>query len=195
MTMLRAAGSLAGRRVLLTGASGGVGHLVVELAAAQGARTTAVTRTPERAERLLALGATDVVHDVDDAEGTFDVVFESVGGASLTEAIARLSPRGTVFWFGAASREAAALDFFALPQRAKLRRFSYWRHDEPDRVDLQALVDLVAAGRLHPEVGHLAGWRETPSALLALRDPRVRGNGAHADLVSARPLHSRTEPG
>jgi NADPH:quinone reductase-like Zn-dependent oxidoreductase len=174
--MLRAAGSLAGRRVLLTGASGGVGHLVVELAAAQGARTTAVTRTPERAERLLALGAADVVHDVDDAEGPFDVVFESVGGASLTGAIARLAPRGTVFWFGAASRETSPLDFFALPQRAKLRRFSYWPHDEPDRVDLQALVDLVAAGRLHPEVGHLADWRETPSALLALRDRRVRGN-------------------
>src|SRR4051794_36483020 len=84
--LLRAAGSLAGRRVLITGASGGVGHFLVELAAAQGARITAIARTPERGDRLRALGAGAIAGRVEDTEEPFDVVFESVGGASLTAA-------------------------------------------------------------------------------------------------------------
>lgn len=174
--LLRAARVLTGRRVLVTGASGGVGHLLVELLAAQGARTTVVTRTPERAARLRTLGAGAVVHRVQDADGPFDVVLESVGGASLTAALERLADDGTLFWFGQASGSAATLDFFRVPGRAAVRRFAYWPHDEPDRVDLQALVELVAAGRLHPEVGLLADWHETPRALAALRDREVVGN-------------------
>ena len=67
--LMRAAGPLFGLRVLLTGASGGVGHLVTELAAAQGARVTAVSSSAQRGERLLALGAAEVVTHVEDAEG------------------------------------------------------------------------------------------------------------------------------
>src|ERR671931_2327634 len=111
LRLLREAGSVAGRRVLLTGASGGVGHFVVELAAAQGALVTAVSASPERGERLLALGAAEVVHHVEDAEGPFDVAFESVGGRSLETAIARMAEHGTVIWFGRASGEPAKLDF------------------------------------------------------------------------------------
>jgi len=174
--LLRAAGSMAGRRVLMTGASGGVGHFLVELAAAQGARVTVITRTAERGDRLRALGAHHVVGRVQDAVAPFDVVFESVGGASLSAAAERLAPCGIVWWFGQASREPATLDFFSLPDRAAVRRFTYWPHDEPDRVDLQVLVDLVATGRLHPEIGLLADWHETPDALVALAERRVRGN-------------------
>jgi NADPH2:quinone reductase len=174
--LLRAAGSLAGRDVLITGASGGVGHLFVELAAAQGARITAIARTAERGARIRALGAATVAAEVEETEGPFDVVFESVGGASLAAAAQRVAERGTVWWLGEASREPAVLDFFALPARLRIRRFAYWPHDEPDRVDLQVLVDLVSRGRLHPEIGLLADWHETPAALLALRDRQIRGN-------------------
>jgi NADPH2:quinone reductase len=172
LRLLRAAGPLAARRVLLTGASGGVGHFVVELATAQGAHVIAVSR---RGERLRALGA-EVVERVEDAEGPFDVVLESVGGATLEAALAKLDARGTLLWFGQASRQPATLDFFALPTRARVQRFAYWPHDEPDRVDLAALVELVAAGHLHPEVGLVADWRETPDALVALSRRDVRGN-------------------
>jgi NADPH2:quinone reductase len=174
--LVRAAGSLAGRRVLITGAAGGVGHLLAELAAAQGARITAIARTAERGERLRALGAEEIASRVEDTEGPFDIAFESVGGASLTAAAERVTPRGTVWWLGAASLDPAVVDFFALPERVTIRRFVYWPHDEPDRVDLQVLVDLVASGRLHPEIGLLADWRETPAALVSLRDRHVRGN-------------------
>src|SRR5919198_729412 len=111
LRLLREAGSVAGRRVLLTGASGGVGHFVVELASAQGALVTAVSSSAERGERLLALGAAQIVNDVEAAEGPFELVLESVGGHSLEAALARLAPRGTLIWFGEASREPATLDF------------------------------------------------------------------------------------
>jgi NADPH2:quinone reductase len=174
--LLRVSGSLAGRRVLVTGASGKLGHLLVELAAAQGARITALAASPQRGARLRELGAEAVHEHLEDADGAFDLAFESVGGALLSAVVARVASGGTVIWLGQASREPATLDFFALPARVTLRRFAYWPHDEPDRVDLEALVRLVAAGRLHPEIGLQADWHETPAALLALRERRVRGS-------------------
>ena len=178
LRLLREAGSVAGRRVLLTGASGGVGHFVVELAAAQGALVTAVSSSPERGERLLALGAAEVVPDVESSEAPFDLVLESVGGASLTSALARVASRGKLIWFGQASREPGTLDFSVAPAAtfASIVPFIYWRTGASDADDLATLVRLVDGGRLHPEIGLVANWRETPDALIALRDRRVRGN-------------------
>ncbi|GAA4236090.1 zinc-binding dehydrogenase [Actinomadura meridiana] len=109
LRLLRVAGPVLGRRVLLTGASGGVGHYVTELAANAGAHLTAVTRGRERAEGLVRLGASEIIHDVSDAGGTFDIVLESTGGTALPLALARLARRGTLIWFGQASRTPAGL--------------------------------------------------------------------------------------
>ena len=179
LRLLRMAGSVAGRRVLLTGASGGLGHFVVELAAAQGALVTAVSSSPERGERLLALGAAEVVTDVESAEGPFEVVLESVGGLSLEKAVTRLAPRGTLLWLGQASRRPATLDFFELVSAAPYATivpFSYWRSGASDADDLATLVRLVAGDHLHPEIGLQADWQQTPDALVALGERRVRGN-------------------
>jgi NADPH:quinone reductase-like Zn-dependent oxidoreductase len=179
LRLMRMAGSLAGKRVLMTGASGGLGHFVIELAAAQGALMTAVSSSPERGERLLALGAAEVVPDVEAAEGPFDVAFESVGGPSLAAAHARMAPRGTLLWLGQASRQPATLDFFATVAAAPYAAiipFSYWRTGASDADDLATLVRLVAGGHLHPEIGLVADWRETPAALVALAERRIRGN-------------------
>jgi NADPH:quinone reductase len=178
LRLLRTAGSVAGLRVLLTGASGGVGHFVVELAAAQGARVTAVSSSPERGERLLALGAAEVVPDVESAEGPFEVIFESVGGLSLEQAVTRLAPRGMLLWLGQASRRPASLDFFEVVSTAPyatIMPFSYWRSGASNADDLATLVRLVSGGHLHPEIGLQADWQRTPDALVALGERRVRG--------------------
>ncbi|MFE9422620.1 zinc-binding dehydrogenase [Kitasatospora sp. NPDC006697] len=179
LRLLRQAGHLAGRRVLLTGASGGVGHYLTELAGAAGARLTAVTASAERGQRLIELGAAEVVHRVADAEGPFDVVLESTGGADLPLALQRLAPRGLLLWFGQASRQPVTLDFFDIltgPTSATIRQFSYADVDEPDGADLATLVRLTAEGRLHPELGTVRDWRETPEVLADLRGRRIRGN-------------------
>jgi NADPH:quinone reductase len=178
LRLLRVAGPVAGRRVLLTGASGGVGHYLVELAAAQGALVTAVSSTPSRGERLRELGAADVVGKVGDAEGHFDLVLESVGGESLTEAWARLTTRGLLIWFGQASRTPITLDFFnwSGAESGTLRKFSYADSDITDGTDLATLVRLVEGGHLHPEIGSVRPWTETPGAVRDLLDRAVRGN-------------------
>lgn len=179
LRLLRAAGQLAGRRVLMTGASGGVGHYFTELAAAGGAEVTAVTASPERGARLEELGADHIVHDVADAEGPFDVVLESVGGDSLQQALCKLRPRGTLIWFGQASRSAPTIDFFRFwegPTSGTIRHFDYTDSDVPDGRDLATLVSYVSKGRLHPEIGLVADWLETPDVLNTLRTRGVRGN-------------------
>ncbi|MGW2373592.1 zinc-binding dehydrogenase [Kitasatospora sp. NPDC001683] len=178
LRLLRTVGSVAGRRMLLTGASGGVGHYFTELAAAAGAELTVVTASPERGRRLAELGAAEVVHELGEARGPYDLVLESTGGADLPLALARLARRGTLVWFGQASRTPATLDFFdffAGPESATLRHFHYADSDVPDGEDLATLVRLAAAGRLSPEIGLVAPWERTATTLTDLRDRRIRG--------------------
>jgi NADPH:quinone reductase-like Zn-dependent oxidoreductase len=179
LRLLRAAGGVAGGRLLLTGASGGVGHYLVELAAAVGVRVTAVTSTPARGEKLLELGADAVVTTVEEADGPFDVAIDSVGGDIFGQALLKLGRDGLMLWFGQASREPAIADFFALPEGpidVTIRSLHYWTEADRDREDLTTLVHLVATGRLHPEIGETADWTETPRVLASVRDRRVRGN-------------------
>ena len=91
LRLLRAAGSVLGRRVLLTGASGGVGHFVDRARRRRGAEVTAVTRDAERGPGFAELGAAEIVHDLADARGPYDVVLESTGGQALPLALARLA--------------------------------------------------------------------------------------------------------
>jgi NADPH:quinone reductase len=92
---LRLAGGLLGRRVLITGANGGVGRIQIQLAAAAGAEVTAVAR-PQHEKELLALGASSVVADPAAADGLYDLVADWVGGPSLAAGLGKVAPRGTV---------------------------------------------------------------------------------------------------
>lgn len=174
LRLLRTAGPVIGRRILLTGASGGVGHYLTELAT--GADITAVTSSPERGERLAGHGAT-IVNEI--TGGPYDLVLESVGGTSLTTALARLDRRGTLIWYGQAARTPVTLDFFHFfdgPESATIRHFHYEDTDTSHATDLATLVRLVATGRLHPEIGRTEHWSATGDVLTDLRNRRIRGN-------------------
>jgi NADPH:quinone reductase len=179
LRLLRTAGHVIGRRILLTGASGGVGHYVTELAASAGAVVTAVTASAERGQRLTELGAAAVVRDVTGTSGPFDIAMESTGGKNLALALERLARGGTLIWFGQASRTPATVSFFDIlggPETAAIRSFAYWDSPVPYGEDLAILIRLVAAGRLHPEIGRLAGWADTTATLTDLYQRRIRGN-------------------
>lgn len=178
LRLTRVTGPLASRRVLLTGASGGVGHAFVQLAAAHGAEVTAVSGSPERSARLLELGAVHVVRRIDDVSGPFDIALESTGGTAPGEAWARLTAHGRFVWFGQASHEPATMDFFDWrgATSGTLRRFHYAEDTTPIGVDLASLVRMVSSHRLHVEVGLVADWAHTQDALEALAGRRVRGN-------------------
>ncbi|WUJ68434.1 nuclear transport factor 2 family protein [Kribbella soli] len=193
LRLLRTAGSVIGRRILLTGASGGVGHYFTELAANAGAAVTAVVSSPARGARLLELGAETLVYDVADARGPFDLVLESVGGESLPVALSKLVPGGDLIWFGEASRQPVTLDFFdffTAPEAARIRHFHYV-HGADDQ-DLATLVRLVSAGRLHPELGRVEDWSRTDAVLDDLRHRRIRGNAVLTLHKEATPMDPKT---
>jgi NADPH:quinone reductase-like Zn-dependent oxidoreductase len=106
LTALRAleiGGFVVGKRVLITGASGGVGHFAVQLAAMAGAHVTGVAR---RAEGLAELGADEILSELTpDGEEMFDVVLDAIGGPVLGAALQRVAPRGTVVSFAATVTE------------------------------------------------------------------------------------------
>jgi NADPH:quinone reductase-like Zn-dependent oxidoreductase len=178
LRLLRAAGPLVGGRLLLTGASGGVGHYVTELAIAAGACVTAVCATEDRGSRLREFGARTVT-SVQAAQGWFDVAMESVGGGSLAAVRRKVRPDGRIIWFGQASREPVTLDFFDWVQGtagAPIVQFHYDGDDDANGADLATLVRLVAQDRLHPEIGSLRPWQEAGLTIADLRRRRVRGN-------------------
>src|SRR5579862_3637094 len=105
---LRHGAPLLAKRVLITGAAGGVGNLAVQLAARSGARVTAMVGRPERAQVLDGLGAAAVVTRIEDAPGRFGLIHEAAGGASLKAAIGLVAHRGTVVAYGNSSGEPTA---------------------------------------------------------------------------------------
>jgi NADPH:quinone reductase len=174
--LVRGGGPLLGSRVLITGASGGVGHLAVQLAALGGAEVTAVARS-DRRQAVRAYGARAVVEDVAQAEGPFELVLESVGGAALDAALERVAPGGTVLIFGNSSREPAKLDFTAMfgHEEATIRSYFSGRHEADAGRLLAMLLDLVVAGRLHVEVGLRASWDRLNEAMDGLSERRFVG--------------------
>ncbi len=173
--LVRAAGSLLGTRLLITGASGGVGHIAVQLAVLGGADVTAVA-SAKRADALRGYGAR-VVGGVDDTEGPFDVVLESAGGPALDAALARIAPGGLVLIFGNSSREPSTIDFtsFFGHEEATIRSYFSARHEADAGRWLAMLLHLVAAGRLHVEVGFHASWDQLNDALQGLTDRAFPG--------------------
>lgn len=184
MTALRAlrrGKDLLGRRVLVTGAAGGVGRFAVELAAGGGASVTGVVGGEDRAQGLPALGASSIVHDMEDAEGPFDLVLESAGGSSLERAFELVAHSGTVVVFGSSSGDPSRFAFGDFAQRpVRLSVFFVYQSGLPFGPDLQLLAGLVADGRLHPQVGLEVPWSEAEAAFAALGERRVNGKAVLA---------------
>jgi len=189
ITALRAleiCGFLAGKRVLVTGASGGVGRFAVQLAARAGAHVTGVARNEQRAAGLRELGAERVVFDLDSDE-RYDAIVEGVGGATLGAALQRIAPRGVVVSFASTDAETTfpTRAFFREAPGAILRGlfvFEELEHTQTGSSDLARLAALVAAGELDCQIGLETSWREAAGAIQALLERRVAGKAVlHVD--------------
>jgi NADPH:quinone reductase-like Zn-dependent oxidoreductase len=173
-------GPILGRRILVTGATGGVGRYAVQLAALGGAHVIASTGDPDgHGEALRALGAHDVVAGPAQAGGGLDGVLDMVGGPQLVQAFDQLGAGGTLVSVGHSSGEGESFPYGAMfsgPGRddRSIVTFMLMFCDGLDR-DLTWLARLVADGVLSPEISWRGGWDEVAKAVSALVERRLHG--------------------
>jgi NADPH:quinone reductase-like Zn-dependent oxidoreductase len=166
-----------GQKVLINGASGGVGTFAVQIAKSFGAEVTGVCST-RNVGLVRSIGAEQVIdytqEDFTQSDQRYDVVLDLVGSRSLPDCRRALTPRGTYVlvgvagqgrWFGL-SRQIKMLSLSPLV-RQRMRVFLV-RHN---REDLVVLKDLVEAGELKPVIDRRYELSEAPEAL------RYQGEG------------------
>ncbi|MGH2919272.1 MAG: zinc-binding dehydrogenase [Solirubrobacteraceae bacterium] len=177
---LEIAGFVLGKRVLVTGATGGVGRFAVQLAARAGAHVSAVARSEERARGLRELGAERIVLDLESDEERYEAIVEGVGGATLGLALQRVAPGGVVVSFASTETETTfpTRALFGGAPGATLRGlfvFDELEHTLSGSPDLARLAALVAAGELDCQIDLEASWRDPGPAIEALMERRVAG--------------------
>jgi NADPH:quinone reductase-like Zn-dependent oxidoreductase len=181
LTALRAlevVGFVLGKRVLVTGASGGVGRFAIQLAKLGGAHVTGIAR---RTEGLKELGADELAPEIDLDGPIYEAIIDGVGGPVLGAAIQRVAPGGTIVSFASTVTDPVSYpsrELFARAPRARVYGFYLFgelEHTRSGSTDLRRLADLVAEGRLDPQIDLTLPWTDAAQAIDALLDRRVNG--------------------
>ena len=172
-------GPLLGKRVLVTGATGGVGDFAVQLARLAGAHVTGLVRRADQVPSVRQLGAHEViVGDEVPKEPKYDLIVESVGGRTLGTALAALQRAGVCVTLGVSASAEVTFDAreFFVAGRSTLYGFYVFTElgNESASVGLGRLADLVAAGQLSPHISLERPWKEIAQVaqdLMARRYP------------------------
>jgi NADPH:quinone reductase-like Zn-dependent oxidoreductase len=170
---LRAAGLAPGKRVLVTGASGGVGHFAVQIAAHAGAHVIASVGSPGRGDDLTGAGAGEIVIGLDGIDEPLDIVLDSVGGPTLTGAWDLLAPGGSLQSIGWSSSEPATFRPYATVGPPKT--LTSFLIGAPVGDDLGTLVTLLSSAHLTVDIGWQGSWTDLDQAADAMLGRRLRG--------------------
>ncbi|WP_377644833.1 NAD(P)-dependent alcohol dehydrogenase [Oryzobacter terrae] len=181
---LTSGGVRSGHRVLVVGASGGVGTFAVQLAVALGAHVTAVCST-RNVDLVTSLGAAEVVdytrEDVTRAGGTHDVVVDLVGNRTLRDLRRVVAPGGTLVLSGGGNPgEGGVLGPVGLMARAALvGRLLGLRvrvpRAAPDAARLAELAGMVARGEIRAVVERTYPLLDAAAAMRHLEVDHARG--------------------
>lgn len=171
-------GQLVGKRVAVTGATGGVGVFALQIAALAGAHTTAIVSGRDRTEGLPAVDAVEVGLDADGEP--YDLILDSVGGSLLAGALARVSSGGTIVTYGNSSAEPTTFDITGFYRRNATTLQGFLLFDELDadpvgNRHLATLVGLIAGKRIEVPVDVQRPWEEAAEVVRSLLDRKVRG--------------------
>ena len=173
-------GLLLGRRVLITGATGGVGDFAVQLARLSGAHVTGSVRRDDQTTVVRQLGAHDVVVGEEiPASPKYDLIVESVGGRTLGTALAALQRGGVCVTFGVSSSPEVTFDARAFYVAGRSTLYGLYLFTElgtePASVGLRRLAELVAAGQIVPHISLERPWKDIGQVAKDLIDRRFIG--------------------
>jgi 2-desacetyl-2-hydroxyethyl bacteriochlorophyllide A dehydrogenase len=178
---LRDFGLVAGQKVLIVGASGGVGSFAVQIAKALGAEVTALCST-KKIDMVRSLGA-DCVIDYTQADVTrqgqhYDLIFDAAAYRSVFDYLPALTPEGTYVLVGGSTARFFQVMFLG-PWISRLGgRKVKCLALKPDRADLIVLRDLIEAGKISPFIDRRYNLSEVPAAIRYLEQRQVRGKVA-----------------
>jgi len=170
-----------GQKVLVHGASGGVGTFAVQIAKSYGADVTGVCSTAKM-DMVRSIGADDVVdythENFADRGQRYDLILDIQGNPTLSDCRRALRPRGTLVivggsggpWLMGVDRWIRAL-VLSLVVRQKLRiRIHTDSHD-----DLVVMKELIEAGKVAPVVDRTYPLSEVPDAVRYVQEGHARG--------------------
>lgn len=180
---VRRGGSLLARRVLVTGASGGVGVFSVELAHLSGGIVVGLTHHAEYEKIVREVGADQVVIGDDatvaEALGPFHLAVDGVGGRVLATAAMLLAPKGICITYAAPQGSEITFNSRVLNQAQgiTLTGFYLFRElqEENGSQGLAELAMLVAQGKLHPRIEVEAPWEQVSELARRLMDRQFPG--------------------
>jgi NADPH:quinone reductase-like Zn-dependent oxidoreductase len=171
-----------GHRVLIIGASGGVGTFAVQIAKALGAEVTGVCST-RNVELVRSLGADHVIdytrEDFTRSGQKYDLIFQLAGTRSPSECRRALTSKGTLVqisgdsdgrWIGPLDRIIKALVLSPFVSQ-KMASFTV----KPNQEDLRFLKQLIETGKLTPVIDRTYPLCEVPEAIRYLENGRARG--------------------
>jgi NADPH:quinone reductase-like Zn-dependent oxidoreductase len=157
----------AGQRVLVNGASGGVGTFAVQIAKSYGAEVTAVC-SARNVDLVRELGADHVIdynqRDFTRADERYDVVFDLVGNHSAT-GLRRVTDGVVVLSGGGTSEGGSLVGPMGLIIRSRLRRRMVILTEVPSRENLAVLRELVEDGQVKPVIDRTYPLSETAAAI------------------------------
>jgi NADPH:quinone reductase len=173
---LHSLGSVEGRRILITGASGGVGRYAVQLGARAGAEVIAVAALQHHQD-LVALGASATVNRPSEVDSPVFAVIDMVGGDFLAESYRVLEDHGgTLLSVGHAAQTPEAFALGDMQGKSRtIRGFYLFANMTGIAEDLAQLVALMADGTLDPQITWRGSWTDHDEAVQLLLGRRLHG--------------------
>jgi NADPH:quinone reductase-like Zn-dependent oxidoreductase len=167
-----------GQKVLINGASGGVGSFAVQIAKAFGAEVHAVCSTAKM-PIVRQLGADQVIDykqtDITQTSTQYDVIFDVAAYRSVYDYFPILKPQGTyVLVGGAIGRFLQLMLFGGLIARQRSQTIKVLSV-KPNQADLLVLCDFLAAGKIKPVIDRTYPLSEIPAAIHQLEQRQVTG--------------------
>lgn len=169
-----------GQKVLINGASGGVGTFAVQIAKSFGTEVTGVCST-RNLDMVRSIGADHVI-DYTQADFTktgqrYDLIFDAVGNRSVSDYKRALSPNGicAVAGFTTLSRLFQVIFLGAWASRTGSKKIGLMETAKPNQKDLAFLKELLEAGKVVPVIDRCYPLREVPEAIRYLEAGHARG--------------------